>query len=89
VVGSDFHITLRRQERYQIPNLGDEERLVLDNLIREAGLWDRYSSLDRYALERAIRTGQIDPGLMEKLSGLVKKETLISLYPGKNEGPSD
>lgn len=89
VVGSDFHITLRKQERYQIPNLGDEQRLVLDNLIREAGLWDRFSSLDRYALERAIRSGQLEPELREKLSGLIKKEIQIALYPGKNEGPLD
>ncbi|MDI6848929.1 MAG: PD-(D/E)XK nuclease family protein [Candidatus Saccharicenans sp.] len=89
VVGSDFHVTLSRQERLRLPNAGDEKRVLLENLIREAGLWDRLSSLDRFALEKAIKLGQLDSRLLDRLKELVTKETQIALYPGKNKGPSD
>lgn len=89
VVGSDFHVTLSRQDRLKIPNAGDEKRVLLENLIREAGLWDRLSSLDRFALEKAIKLGELDSRLLERLKELVTRETQIALYPGKNEGPSD
>lgn len=89
VMGSEFHLTLSRQERLKIPNAGEEKRVVLENLIRQAGLWDSLSTLDRSALEKAIKKGQLDDQLLEKLSELVTKETQVALYPGRNEGPSD
>ncbi|MBC7349729.1 MAG: PD-(D/E)XK nuclease family protein [Candidatus Aminicenantes bacterium] len=89
VMGSEFHITLSKQQRIKIPNAGDEKRVLLDNLIRQAGWWDRLSSLDRYALEKAIKSRQLEEQLLQKLSGLISRETQVALYPGKNEGPSD
>ncbi|MDI6845884.1 MAG: PD-(D/E)XK nuclease family protein, partial [Candidatus Saccharicenans sp.] len=89
VYGSDFYLTLRKQERYQIPAVGEEERLILENIIKEAGLWERFSALDRYSLERALRSGQVAPDLREKLLGFVRKETQTFLYPGKIEKFSD
>jgi len=89
VMGSEFHITLSKQERIKIPNAGDEKRVLLDNLIRQAGWWDRLSSLDRYALEKAIKSRQLEEQLLQKISGLISKETQVALYHGKNEGPSD
>ncbi|MGC8893045.1 MAG: RecB family exonuclease [Candidatus Saccharicenans sp.] len=89
VMGSEFHLTLSKREMIRIPNAGDEKRILLDNLIRQAGLWDRLSSLDRNALEKAIKSRQLDEQLLRKLSELVKQETTISLHPGKNPGPED
>ncbi len=89
VMGSEFHITLSRQEKLKIPNVGEEKRVLLENLIREAGLWDRLSSLDRFALEKAIKSRQIEAGLLDKLKELVTKEIQVALYTGRNEGPSD
>lgn len=88
-MGSEFHLTLSKQEKIKIPNAGDEKRVLLENLIRQAGLWDRLSSLDRFALEKAIKARQLDAGLLEKLKELVTKEIQISLFPGQNKGPSD
>ncbi len=89
VMGSEFHLTLSKQEKIKIPGAGDEKRVLLENLIRQAGLWDRLSALDRFALEKAIKSRQLDTGLLEKLKELVTKEIQISLFPGQNKGPSD
>ncbi|MGQ9801715.1 MAG: RecB family exonuclease [Candidatus Saccharicenans sp.] len=89
VMGSEFHVTLSKQERIKIPGAGKEKRVLLENLIRQAGLWDKLSSLDRFALEKAIKTRQLEEQLLQKLSGLISKEIQVTLYPGKNESPSD
>jgi hypothetical protein len=89
VLGSEFHVTLSRQEKLKIPAAGEEKRTLLEELIKKAGLWEKLSTLDRFALERAIRTRQLEPQLLEKLSELVSKEEQITLHTGKNEGPSD
>jgi len=89
VLGSEFHVTLCRQEKLKIPAAGEEKRSLLEELIKKAGLWEKLSTLDRFALERAIRTRQLEPQLLEKLSELVSKEEQITLHTGKNEGPSD
>ncbi|MBC7363653.1 MAG: PD-(D/E)XK nuclease family protein [Candidatus Aminicenantes bacterium] len=89
VLGSEFHVTLSRQEKLKIPAAGEEKRALLEELIKKAGLWEKLSTLDRFALERAIRTRQLEPQLLAKLSELVSKEEQITLHTGKNEGPSD
>ncbi|MGB4703526.1 MAG: hypothetical protein WBI18_00410, partial [Candidatus Saccharicenans sp.] len=89
VYGSDFYLTLKKQERFQFPGAGEKERLILENIIKEAGLWERFSALDRYALEKALRSGQVAPDLREKLLAFVRKETQTFLYPGKIEKSSD
>ncbi|MDH7493062.1 MAG: hypothetical protein QHH44_04195, partial [Candidatus Saccharicenans sp.] len=61
----------------------------LENLIRQAGLWEQLSLLDWRALDRAIKSRQLEPQLLRQLSELVKQEITISLHPGKNPGPED
>jgi hypothetical protein len=88
-MGSEFHLTLSKQERIKIPGAGDEKRVLLENLIRQAGLWEQLSLLDWRALDRAIKSRQLEPQLLRQLSELVKQEITISLHPGKNPGPED
>ncbi len=89
VMGSEFHLTLSRQEKIRIPGAGEEKRVLLENLIKQAGLWDRLSALDRFALEKAIKSGQLDERLLEKIKELVTKEIQVTLFSGRNRGSSD
>ncbi|MBC7360686.1 MAG: PD-(D/E)XK nuclease family protein [Candidatus Aminicenantes bacterium] len=83
VMGSNFQVTLRKQERIQLPASGDEQRKRLEILLKQAGLWEQYSSLDRFALERAIKNKKIEDHLLQELSKLVSFETSIALYLAK------
>lgn len=89
VMGSEFHVTLSKQVRIKIPAAGEEKRVLLESLIRQAGLWDKLSSLDRFALEKAIKNRQLEEQLLHRLEELISKEIQVALYPGKNESPSD
>lgn len=89
VMGSEFHLTLSRREMIKIPAADHEKRVLLENLIRQAGLWDKFSTLDRNAIEKAIKSGQLHGELLAKLDEFISRETLITLHAGRNEGPSD
>lgn len=89
VMGSEFHLTLSRREMIKIPAADHEKRVLLENLIRQAGLWDKFSTLDRNAIEKAIKSGQLHDELLEKLEEFISRETLITLHAGRNEGSSD
>lgn len=89
LVGSEFYLTLSKRERLKIPGVGEENRALLEDLIRNSGLWDRFSTLDRYALEKAVKSGQIEGELLERISELVEREVQISLYPGEIKQASD
>ncbi len=88
-MGSEFHLNLKRQEKIVFPPVDAEERKDLENIIKQAGLWEKYSTFDRYCLERDIKSGQIAPTLFESLARLLKKEIYISLYPAKNKSRED
>lgn len=79
VMGSEFHLTLSKQEKIKIPNAGDEKRVLLENLIRQAGLWDRLSALDRFALEKAIKSRQA----RSRVTGEIKRTG----YEGNSDQP--
>lgn len=89
VMGSEFHLNLKKQEKIAFPRVEDQERQILENIIKQAGLWEKYSTLDRYAFEKDIKSGQIDPTLFESLAPLIKREISITLYPAKNKPEED
>jgi putative RecB family exonuclease len=89
VMGSDFHLTLRKQERIQLPASGGEQRKRLENLLKQSGLWEQYSVLDRFALEKAIKNGTFDDRLIQELLQLLNTETAVALYLAKNSKSED
>jgi len=89
VMGSEFHLNLKKQERFVFPRLEEKERQLLEDIIKQAGLWEKYSTFDRYALEKDLKSGQIDSSLVESLAKLIRKAVSITLYPAKNKAPED
>lgn len=89
IIGSEFYLTLKKQERIHFPGTGEESRICLENIIKQAGLWEKFSTLDRYALERALRSGELEPALLQELAKWFKKETVITLFPARKRGSPD
>jgi putative RecB family exonuclease len=79
VQGSEGYVRIIKQERLQIPASGEPERLDLEKILKEAGLWESCSTLDRFALEKIISGGQLEPPLLNKISTFIKKEVQYSL----------
>lgn len=79
VMGSGCHVNLRKQEKVQLPGVGEKERQVLEALLKQSGLWEQFSTVDRFALEKAILERKIDEKLLLELLELVNVETSYSL----------
>jgi putative RecB family exonuclease len=85
VTGSEYHLTLSKKDLVRFPAKGKEERQRLEGIIKQAGLWERFTGLDLNSLERAILENTLDKDISEKLSNLVSKEKLVTLRPAKKK----
>jgi hypothetical protein len=72
--GSDRKLKLKAEMKPRVPGKGDEEREALELLIKSAGAWDDLSTLDTYALVRALRSNELDPALQNNIRQLVASE---------------
>jgi putative RecB family exonuclease len=79
VVGSGYHVNLKKQEKIQLPGAGEKERQVLEALLKQSGLWEQFSTVDRFALEKAILERKIDERLLQELLKLINVEASYSL----------
>ena len=52
-------------------------------LIKEAGIWDDLSQLDTAALNRILKSDDLDSGLRQKIMDLVTIEESQAIYPSK------
>jgi putative RecB family exonuclease len=72
--GSDRTLKVKAEMKPHVPGKGDEEREALELLIKSAGAWDDLSTLDTYALARALRSNKLDPALQNNIRQLVATE---------------
>ncbi len=83
VYGSDHKIKVKKVKRLQFPPSGGKEREVLEGLLKEAGSWGDLSTLSLPKLESALRKGELDPDLREKLKPLYVEEEAVRLTTSK------
>ncbi|HTX43627.1 MAG TPA: hypothetical protein VMC61_02775, partial [Methanocella sp.] len=58
----------------KFPAKGDEEREALELLLKSAGAWDDVSTLDIYALARALKGKKLDEALLNNLRPFIAME---------------
>ncbi|MDD8020810.1 MAG: hypothetical protein PHU81_06470 [Acidobacteriota bacterium] len=89
VNGSQYYLNLSSKNLVRFPAKGQEERKKLEDILKQAGLWYGFASLDLNSLERAILEETLDREILEKLKDLISKEKLIMLRPGKKKESED
>ena len=89
IVGSGYHVNLKKQEKIQVPGAGEKERQVLEALLKQSGLWEQFSTVDRFSLEKAILEKKIDESLLNKLLDLVKVEMAYNLRLSKDRNANN
>jgi len=80
VKGSDHKIRVKIENRLKFPGKSDAARTSLDELIKEAGIWDDLSHLDTAALNGVLKSGDIDNTLKQKIMDLVTVEESRAVY---------
>jgi len=80
VYGSDASVSVWKKECLKFPSKDDENYAALIQLLKNQGLWEEFSSLDKYRLEKAFEGGQIDFNKMKELAKFASKELVKRLY---------
>ncbi len=78
--GTCHRLRVKSGERVKPPAKGSPERRALEEALQAAGVWANLSTLDAFALERAVKAG-LAPGLKERVEAWLvrEKETQVSL----------
>jgi len=74
IKGSDKKVTIKFDKKLKLPGKSDENRVPLDEMIRDAGKWDDVSQLDTDKLGKIIQGKLWDDKLMEKLGQFTSEE---------------
>jgi putative RecB family exonuclease len=78
--GSDAMVTIWKKECLKFPLREDPRYAQLVNLLKKQGLWEAFSSLDKYKLEKSFENGEIDFEKMKEIAKYASKETIRKLY---------
>ncbi|MBN2199117.1 MAG: PD-(D/E)XK nuclease family protein [Candidatus Aminicenantes bacterium] len=74
IAGSDARLRVNGKEKIVSPGKGTAEREALEKELRELGVWDEVSTLDPYALERALAEGRWAGETLERVRSYVAAE---------------
>jgi len=75
VVGTEMEAVVEEQEKVQFPKADQPDRSELEQLIRNAGLWDELSNLDLSRLRKALADGWLPDPLRAEIERLTSQET--------------
>jgi len=85
--GSDRKLRVKIETKPKFPGKGDEEREALELLLKSAGAWPDVSTLDTFALARALKSKKLNEALLKNLEPFIKTEEAhrFSLSSLRNE----
>jgi putative RecB family exonuclease len=72
--GSDRKLKVSIERKPKFPGKGDDEREALELLLKSTGAWDDLSTLDTFALARALKYKKLDPALISNLRAFITTE---------------
>ena len=83
LVGTDHSVKVFRYQSAGLPDASDPRRSELEEVLRDAGLWDRFSQLSAFNLSKAIAAKDLPPDAMERVMPYVTMSEGAKLYPRK------
>ncbi len=80
ITGSEVIARIAVYKNIKFPGKNDSNRGVLDKIIKENNLWDRFSTLDVFSLSRAIQNGEVGENFIKQIKDLVSAEERRVIY---------
>ncbi len=74
IAGSDARLKVTGKDRFVSPSKGTSEREMLERELRTLGLWDEVSTLDTFALEKALADGRWPVETADRIKAFVNRE---------------
>lgn len=87
--GSDRKLKVKFETKAKFPGKGDDEREALELLLKSAGAWDNLSTLDTFALARALKGTKLDPALINNLRQFMTTEESCRITLSYLKGDED
>lgn len=78
--GSDVAVSIWKKECVKFPGKKDEDYEKFIDVLKKQGLWEEFSTLDKFKLEKAFENIEIDSEKMVPISKFGKKELIKRLY---------
>jgi putative RecB family exonuclease len=83
VFGSKNKVRIKETEQIKFPYKNSKERIALEKLIKDKGLWNEVDQLDTTALNKLLTDEKIDEKLKGEVNKFIKFETSKRLYVSK------
>lgn len=83
VFGSKNKVRIKETEQVKFPYKNSKERLELEKLLKDKGLWDEVDQLDTTALNKLLSNNEIDKETIKDIKKFIKFETSKRLYLSK------
>lgn len=88
IKGSEYKVKIKSKDKYSFPSKGTDERKGLDQILKDAGLWDEFEldTLDTHALQKVLEEGRVSGEIAEKVLKYitVEPQTSVSLSKEKD-----
>jgi putative RecB family exonuclease len=81
--GSDTKLTLWKKNCVKFPGKTDFNYYEFERTLRDIGLFEKFSMIDKFRLEKSFEALEIQPEIMEKLAKFGKKEVVQRIYLAK------
>jgi len=81
--GSDSSLRIWRKDVWKLPGKTEDSREDLDTFVRNSGLWNDFSMLDTWKLEKVIDDKKWPQDIAEGLKKFARKEMVERLYINK------
>ncbi len=78
--GDKYVARLRTYKKLDFPKSGTVEKNIVDRVIKENGLWDKYSMLNTFSLSKDIQEGVVDVKIIKELKDFVKPGVVKKIY---------
>ena len=85
IAGSDFIVKIAVYKNIKFPGKNDLKRENVDEIIRKNNLWDMFSSLDVFALSKAIQNGEVDEKVIKQIKDFVSTEERRMIFLKKKD----
>jgi len=83
VFGSKNKIRIKETETVRFPYKNTKERVELEKLLKESGIWEEVDQLDTAALNKILSDKKIDDKLIKEINKFIKLEKSKRVYMSK------
>jgi len=83
VFGSNNKVRIKEAEQLKFPSKNSKERVELEKLLKDSGIWNQVDQLDTFALNKLLTEKKVDKKLIEHINKFIKLEKSKRVYMSK------